>query len=58
MATSQSCVRGCGNLENAAHVFRYRDFFCQIWITVFNWLGFVMVTLFHISDHLVQFGSF
>jgi len=57
-ATSQSFVGGCGTLENAAHLFLQCYFFRQIWTTVFDWLGFVMVALFRISDHLSQFGSF
>jgi len=56
--TSQSCVGGCGNLENVAHLFLHYDFFGQIKTVVSDWLGFVMVTLFRISDHLALFSSF
>jgi len=43
-------------MKDVAHFFLHRDFFRQIWMVVFDCLGFVMVTLLRISDHLDQFG--
>jgi len=54
---STLCV-GCCNLEDISHLFLHCDSSCQIWFDVYDWLGFVLVTLFNISDHLGQFGSF
>jgi len=56
--TSQRCVGGCGNLEDATHLFLHCNFFRQIWLAVYDWLGFVLVTPLNISYHLAQFGSF
>jgi len=39
-------------------LFLHCDFFCQIWFVVYDWLDFVLVKSFNISNHLTQFGSF
>jgi len=48
---------GSSTLEDATHLFIHCDFFRQIWFVVHNWLGFILVTRFNISDHLTKFGS-
>lgn len=43
---------GCGNLENAAHLFFHCNFLSKIWFVVYDWLVFVLVMPFNILNHL------
>jgi len=47
---------GCDDFEDANHLFLHYDFSRQIWNVLYNWLGFIMVNLHYISDHVIQFG--
>jgi len=55
---NQLCVGGCGNLEDAYHLFLHCGYFRQTWNAIYNWFGFIMVNLSHISYHLIQFVAF
>lgn len=57
LATSQTCVGGCGTLEDMTHLFLHCDYNCQVWITVYDWFDFVVVNSYHTSVHLTQFGA-
>jgi len=48
------CVGGCGNLEEVDRLFLHYDFYRQIRNVVYNWLDFIMVNMFHISNHLIN----
>lgn len=47
-------MRGYGILENSDHLFLHHDFYHQIWITVYNWLGLIMVKRSYLSFNLVS----
>jgi len=52
----KSCVGGCVNPENASHLFLHCGYFCQLWIVVYDWLHFFMVTRSYLSYHLSRFS--
>jgi hypothetical protein len=56
LATVQSCVGGCGHMEDVTHIFVHCNIFVIFWIVVYDWLDVVMVTPYRISDHLTQFS--
>jgi len=55
---AQLCVGGCGMIEDAKHLFLSCDFFGKLWYGISNRLGYNIVFLENVSDHLYQFGTF
>jgi len=55
-ANVQSSMGGCGNQEDMPHLFLHCDYFRQLWIDFYDWLGFVVITPYYLSDHLSQFS--
>jgi hypothetical protein len=49
------CVGGCGKSKDIDNLFLSCDFFKKIWYGISSWLGFIMVHLAHVLNHLLQF---
>lgn len=59
--STQSCVGGCGHMEDTVHLFLHCDWFRHIWIDVYDWLGVDMVIPYRISNqlsHISVLGGF
>ena len=52
---SQTCVSGCGSLENSSHLILHCQSFRSVWNSIYRWIGLTMVNPRYVEDHFNQF---
>jgi len=56
-ANNLVCAIGCGAPETATHLFLDCEMSYNLWLHVWNWVGFSVVHPNQIRDHFIQFSS-
>jgi hypothetical protein len=56
LSTKENLIKRAVISTNASHLFIHSDGFRQLWIYIYDWLGFVMITPYYLSDHLSRFS--